>query len=131
MVLSVMAGQIDRWQPTELVSMLLSPGARQVVNSWLKTDVFLDEQHHPRMLLSMPHDPQSFADLVQAANPNLVPAVVLNELLRKGIVESLESRHVLLKRSTYAPLVEKGTDHVGDYDTDSDFDNRRRRHSDS
>lgn len=92
-----------RWQPTGLVTTLLSPGARQVVRCWLVAEDYLDEHHHPRMLLSSPDAPSPFADMVHCANPNLVPAVVLGELLRKGIVESLDSGHILLRRSAYAP----------------------------
>jgi len=84
-----------RWQPTGLVTTLLSPGARQVIRCWLGTGDFLDEQHQPRMLLALAEGDD--------ANPDLVSAVVLNELLRKGIVEALESGYVLLKRSAYAP----------------------------
>ncbi|MBY6033278.1 hypothetical protein KUV59_08870 [Marinobacter daepoensis] len=131
MVLTVTAGQPGRWQPTELVSMLLSSGARQVVSQWLRCNDFLDEQHHPRMLPSTPHDPDSFADLVEATNPDLVPGVVLGELLRKGIVESLDSGHVLLKRSAYAPRGDKGCNDYGSYDDFSDVDTLRRRHNDT
>ena len=92
-----------RWQPTGLVTTLLSPGARQVINCWLGTGDFLDEQHQPRILLALAEGDDAFTDLVRCANPDLVSAVVLNELLRKGIVEALESGHVLLKRSAYAP----------------------------
>lgn len=91
MALNVPTGQPPpRWQTTELVSMLLSPGARQVVRYWLSSEHFLDEQKHPKVVLATPpHEPpHSFVDLVQIANPNLVPSVVLAELLRKGIVET-------------------------------------------
>ncbi len=95
-----------KWQPTGLVTTLLSPGARQVIRCWLGPFGFLDEQQHPRMLLARINDPGTFGDLVRTANSNLAPAVVLNELLRKGIVETLESGHVLLRRSAYAPATE-------------------------
>ncbi|WP_138435314.1 hypothetical protein [Marinobacter shengliensis] len=96
----------SKWQPTGLVTTLLSPGARQVIRCWLGPFGFLDEQQHPRMLHSIINEPGTFGDLVRTANSNLAPAVVLNELLRKGIVETLESGHVLLRRSAYAPATE-------------------------
>lgn len=80
----------SKWQPTGLVTTLLSPGARQVIRCWLGPFGFLDEHDHPRMLLSALNEPGTFWDLVQTANSNLVPAVVLNELLRKGMVETGE-----------------------------------------
>lgn len=103
MSLNHLDSQSSKWHPTGLVTTLLSPGARQVIRCWLGPFGFLDEQHHPRMLLSMINEPGTFPDLVRTANSNLVPAVVLNELLRKGIVETLESGHILLRRSAYAP----------------------------
>ncbi|HAX11440.1 MAG TPA: hypothetical protein DCX68_15520, partial [Marinobacter hydrocarbonoclasticus] len=63
--------------------------------------------------------------------PNLVPSVVLAELLRKGIVETLESGHVLLKRSAYAPWGATGSLSLGNYDDFVDIDKLRRRHNDS
>ncbi|ERS85982.1 MULTISPECIES: hypothetical protein [Marinobacter] len=131
MALNVPTGQPPRWQTTELVSMLLSPGARQVVRYWLSSEHFLDEQKHPKVVLATPHEPHSFVDLVQIANPNLVPSVVLAELLRKGIVETLESGHVLLKRSAYAPWGATGSLSLGNYDDFVDIDKLRRRHNDS
>ncbi|KPQ27566.1 MAG: hypothetical protein HLUCCX14_14325 [Marinobacter excellens HL-55] len=92
-----------RWQPTELVTTLLSSGARQVIRCWLSPSRFLDEQHHPKMLLSQINDTDTFSDLVHTANGNLAPAVILNELLRKGIVETVGNGYILLRRSAYAP----------------------------
>ena len=123
MALNVPTGQPPRWQTTELVSMLLSPGARQVVRYWLSSEHFLDEQKHPKVVLATPHEPHSFVDLV--------PSVVLAELLRKGIVETLESGHVLLKRSAYAPWGATGSLSLGNYDDFVDIDKLRRRHNDS
>lgn len=106
MILKVASGQPPRWQPTGLVTTLLSPGARQVIRCWLGSESYQDEQHHPRMVLALSDEPGAFPALVRLANPSLVSAVVLSELLRKGIVETLESGHVLLRRSAYAPTNE-------------------------
>lgn len=121
----------SRWQPTGLVTTLLSPGARQVVRCWLSPSGFLDEQQHPKILLSLINEPGTFADLVRTANANLVPAVVLNELLRKGIVEPLESGHILLRRSAYAPANEQeDSQPETEPDNTLDSDPPRRRFND-
>lgn len=122
--------QDSRWQPTELVTTLLSSGARQVVRCWLSPSCFLDEHHHPRMLLSQVNEAGDFSDLVRTANANLVPAVILNELLRKGIVETVESGHILLRRSAYAPVNEQNTQPGADFDDTFDLHPPRRRFND-
>lgn len=124
------SSQQARWQPTGLVTTLLSAGARQVVRCWLGSDRFLDEHHHPRMILALADDPDTFPELVHAANPNLVSAVVLNELLRKGIVEKLESGHVLLRRSAYAPVNENEPEGVTNEETAFTVTSLRRRYND-
>ncbi len=130
MALNLSNSQPARWQPTELVNTLLSPGARQVIRCWLGPSGFLDDHHHPRMLLSLINEPGSFPDLVHAANANLVPAVVLNELLRKGIVETLESGHILLRRSAYAPSGQQGSQPPEDVEDTFGFNPPRRRFND-
>lgn len=94
---------ICRWEPTELASTILSASSRQVIRAWISSREFLDDQHDPVMLTTDSHGEPSFGKLVRHTNPELAPAVVLNELLRKGVVESLESGHLLLRRSVYAP----------------------------
>ncbi|MGC8120145.1 hypothetical protein [Marinobacter sp. VGCF2001] len=130
MALTVPSAKKARWQTTDLVRMLLSAGARQVVSNWVKNEDYLDDQHQPRILLNLPHDPHSFIKLVKSANPNLVPAVVLSELLRKGIAESLECGHVLLKRSAYVPLGEYDS-RDGEFEPFQSFGNARRRYNDT
>ncbi|WP_298448741.1 DUF6502 family protein [Marinobacter sediminicola] len=92
---------VCRWEPTELASTILSSPSREVVRHWISALGFLDENLHP-VLLSMNHLKEpSFSQLVQAVNPGLSSSVVLNELLRKGVVEQLDSGQILLRRSTY------------------------------
>jgi hypothetical protein len=55
------------------------------------------------MLMMNNHATTSFRNLVLTTNPDLAPAVVLNELLRKGVVETLDSGYLMLRRSVYAP----------------------------
>lgn len=94
---------ICRWEPTELASTILSSSSRQVIRSWISSNEFLDEHHDPVMLLMDNHATDSFRSLVQATNPDFSPTVVLNELLRKGVVEPLDSGYLMLRRSIYAP----------------------------
>ncbi|GGC59900.1 hypothetical protein GCM10011362_05400 [Marinobacter halophilus] len=82
------------------------------------------------MLLSLINEPGTFTDLVRTANDNLVPAVVLNELLRKGIVETLESGHIMLRRSAYAPANELNAQPEADYDDTFGLHPPRRRFND-
>lgn len=94
---------IRRWEPTELASTILSASSRQVIRAWISSNEFLDEHHDPVMLLLDNHATNSFRNLVQATNPDFAPTVVLNELLRKGVVEPLDSGYLMLRRSVYAP----------------------------
>ncbi|WP_100638423.1 DUF6502 family protein [Marinobacter salexigens] len=92
---------VCRWEPTVLASTLLSAPSREVIKHWISAVAFLDENQHPVLLSMNSQNEPTFSQLVQAANPKLAPSVVLNELLRKGIVEQLDSGQVLLRRSTY------------------------------
>ncbi|HBX39137.1 MAG TPA: hypothetical protein DEG64_01260 [Marinobacter adhaerens] len=94
---------IRRWEPTELASTILSASSRQVIRSWISSSEFLDEHHDPVMLLMDNYATDSFRSLVQATNPDFSPTVVLNELLRKGVVEPLDSGYLMMRRSIYAP----------------------------
>ena len=94
---------ICRWEPTELASTILSAPSRQVIRAWISSREFLDEQHDPVMLMMDSQGELSFSRLVRQTNPDFAPAVVLNELLRKGVVEPLDSGYLLLRRSVYAP----------------------------
>lgn len=92
---------VCRWEPTELASTILSAPSREVVSHWISAMTFLDENLHPLLLAANNQNEPSFNQLVQAVNPEFAPSVVLNELLRKGVVEQLDNGHVLLRRSTY------------------------------
>jgi hypothetical protein len=94
-------GFVRRWEPTELASTILSAPGREVVSHWISAVAFLDENQHPVLLAVNNQSEPSFSQLVLAVNPDFAPSVVLNELLRKGVVEQLDSGHVLLRRSTY------------------------------
>ncbi len=89
------------WQPTELVSKLLSKGARDVVGYWISQKRFLGENSQPRPLPLGSSEGQDFNSLISQVNPYLVPAVIANELLRKGIVEQQDNGSLLLRRSAY------------------------------
>lgn len=99
------------WQPTELVITLLSANAREVVQRWISSSRFLDASNQPVLLPMASSDEAGFSALVGSVSHDLVPTVIFNELLRKGIVEQHESGCVLLRRSAYIPEVphEEGT----------------------
>ncbi|RBW48526.1 hypothetical protein [Marinobacter sp. F3R11] len=92
---------VCRWEPTELANAVLSAAGREVVSYWISALAFLDENQHPVLLALSGQSEPTFRELVQSVNPDFAPSVVLNELLRKGVVEQLDSGHVLLRRSTY------------------------------
>ncbi|GGE55410.1 hypothetical protein GCM10011533_04810 [Streptosporangium jomthongense] len=92
---------IYRWEPTELASTILSAPGREVVSHWISAVAFLDENEHPVLLGTDNQSEPTFSQLVQAVNPEFAPSVILNELLRKGVVEQIDDGHVLLRRSTY------------------------------
>ncbi len=98
---SSQSGFVRRWEPTELASTILSAPSREVVSHWITALAFLDENRHPVMLAMNNQSERTFSQLVQAVDPDFAPSLVFNELLRKGVVEQLDSGHVLLRRSTY------------------------------
>jgi len=91
------------WQPTELVSMLLSRGARDVVTHWITDERFLNDAHQPRSLSFSGSGHSEFDDLVRQAGLHLAAVIIYSELVRKGIVEQDDSGNLLLRRSTYIP----------------------------
>lgn len=91
------------WQLTELVRTLLSASAREVVWHWVSSKRFLDANNEPTLLPMAGSDEAGFTNLVGQVNRDLAPAVIFNELLRKGIVEQHESGCLLLRRSAYVP----------------------------
>lgn len=94
-------GFVRRWEPTELARIILSAPSREVVSHWITALAFLDENQHPVMLAMNNQSEPTFSQLVQAVDSGFASSVVLNELLRKGVVEQIGSGHVLLRRSTY------------------------------
>lgn len=94
-----------QWDLAEMAYTILSPSARQILKYWIRCPEFLDESQHPIILGTVtPTSGESwgFQSLVREVNPLLAPAVILNELRRKHIVEMLDNGQVLLKRSAYA-----------------------------
>ena len=123
---------ICRWEPTELASTILSASSRQVIRSWISSKEFLDEHHDPVMLLMDSHATNSFSNLVQATDPDFAPTVVLNELLRKGVVEPLDSGYLMLRRSVYAPSQPRlPTEARGDQVSEFEDEMPRRRFNDA
>lgn len=104
------------WQPTELVTTLLSASAREVVRHWISSARFLDANDEPTLLVATGTEETGFSALVGQVSRDLVPAVILNELLRKGIVEQYEEDRLLLRRSAYVPDVPYAGDPVAGQD---------------
>lgn len=96
-------GKCRRWEPTELAVTLLSKGALQVVRQWISCAAFLDHHDDPMMLAMAGGSEGGFIRLVYRANRELPPAVILKELLGKGIVEQHVSGKLLLRRIAYVP----------------------------
>lgn len=92
---------VCRWEPAELASTILSAPSRDVVSHWISAMAFLDVNLHPVQLAMNHQSEPTFSQLVQAVNLGFAPSVVLNELLRKDVVEQLGGGHVLLRRSAY------------------------------
>lgn len=91
------------WLPTELVSTLLSKGARDVVSHWIADGQFLDDAHQPRSLSFAGSEHSEFNVLVRQVGLHLAPVIIHSELLRKGIVEQDDSGSLMLRRSAYIP----------------------------
>lgn len=94
-------GFVCRWEPAELACTILSAPSREVVSYWISALTFLDENQHPVVLATSSHGDLNFNQLVREVNPGYAAPVILNELLRKGVVEQSGSDQVLLRRSTY------------------------------
>ncbi|OZB05185.1 MAG: hypothetical protein B7X58_14280, partial [Marinobacter sp. 34-60-7] len=60
-----------RWEPTGLVTTLLSSGARNVICCWLELSRFRDETDHPKMLPVEKQETGTFQALVHEAGDNL------------------------------------------------------------
>lgn len=104
-----MTTMVTPWQPSDLVSALLSQSARDVVRHWISQKPFLGDDNQPRSLYPDNSDGIDFNNLVKRVSPHLVPAVIRNELLRKGVVELHDNDCLLLRRIAFvvgAPSVE-------------------------
>lgn len=98
-----MDSMVARWRITELVETLLSPGTREVVQTWLGDHRFLDKQGDPAMLSLVETEKPEFGQLVQKTNQRLEVNNVFMELTRLGLVEQLDSGYLMLRRSAYGP----------------------------
>lgn len=98
---SSQAGSADGWELAESVGIILSPAAYEVARYWVTAADFLDENGHPAMLAMRAQSEPGFYQLVEAVHLAVPSCDVLDELLRKGVAEQLESHHVLLRRSAY------------------------------
>lgn len=116
------------WQPTDLVTTLLSAGAREVVRRWISSP-FLDANNHPTLLPLASSDEAGFNALVELVNRDLVPSVIFNELLRKGIVEQHVSGYLLLRRSAYVPEVPHEDGMIPDIEEEMEAGRALRRRS--
>lgn len=93
----------SHWQPAESLSVILTSGACDVIRHWISNAEYLDEYNEPVVIPAVMGDEPGFGRLVRAANNHLSPISVLGELLRKGIVEQLDSSQLFLRHSAYVP----------------------------
>lgn len=91
------------WETTELVDLLLSPGAREVLNCWLTDTRFLDENLEPALLPLAEEGGTGLLNLVIRPGKELSPARLLDELLDSGLVEQAALGIFLLRRAAYMP----------------------------
>ncbi|WP_150910541.1 hypothetical protein [Marinobacter halotolerans] len=91
------------WQPAELVNALLSRPCRNVIRHWIRNEHFLGADNEPRLLRAYGDKENGFDRLVYQCDSLLSPAVVRNELLRKGVVELTDDDRIMLRRSAYVP----------------------------
>ena len=91
------------WETTELVDLLLSPDAREVLNCWLTESRFLDENFEPALLPLSDENGCGLLNLVMGVDKDLSPARVLDELLDSGLVDQAAVGIFLLRRAAYMP----------------------------
>ncbi|WP_152205115.1 hypothetical protein [Marinobacter changyiensis] len=91
------------WETTELVELLLSPDAREVLNSWLTDTRFLDDNLEPALLPLSEDGGTGLLNLVIRTGKGFAPARLLDELLNSGLVEQATMGFFLLRRSAYMP----------------------------
>ncbi len=75
--------------------------AERVLTSWISDPLFLDEKGDPR-ILSFEGD-NSFSELVRLYSGDMTPRAVLDELVRVGNVEHMDSGEVRLLSRGYLP----------------------------
>lgn len=93
---------VNYWQPAELLTVILTSGACDVIRYWVSSAEYLNEHNEPIMLPAVMGDEPGFGRLVRAANNYLSPITILGELLCKGVVEQLDDNsQLLLRRSAY------------------------------
>lgn len=95
--------RFQSWETTELVDLLLSPEAKDVLSCWLTDTRFLDESLEPALLPLAEEDGTGLLDLVMRTDKELSAARVFNELLDSGLVEQAAAGIFLLRRAAYMP----------------------------
>lgn len=95
--------RFQSWETTELVDLLLSPEAKDVLSCWLTDTRFLDENFEPALLPLAQEDGTGLLDLVMRAGKDISAVRVLNELLDSGLVEQATVGIFLLRRAAYMP----------------------------
>ncbi len=76
--------------------------AARVIATWVSTSRYLDMHRRPKCLpLNATGNRPSFESLVRETRADMRPNVILDELLRVGVVEALDGDKVKLLRSAY------------------------------
>ncbi|MEX0604966.1 MAG: hypothetical protein WD623_05200 [Marinobacter sp.] len=91
------------WETTELVELLLSPYAREVLSCWLTDLQFLDENLEPALLPFTDEAGGGLLNLVERVVNGHSSARILEELLDSGLVEQAAVGIFLLRRAAYVP----------------------------
>lgn len=86
--------------------MLLTNGpinrAKQVLSGWIRDSDFLDENKNPK-ILSLKHTDISFETLVGRYSGDITSRAILDELIRVGAAEKVDSDFVKLKQEALIP----------------------------
>jgi len=80
--------------------------AARVVAGWVRDKDYSDAHGNPKVLSLQDGDTQesgSFAELVRRFSGDIPFRAVLDELLRVGVVEMLDDKHIRLKTRAYVP----------------------------
>ncbi len=86
--------------------------ATQIISRWTTESVYRDDAGVPRLLPRASAEPEvvSFESLVRSLNTDIRPRVVLDELVRLGVVELAADDHVCLRADAFVP--ESGSDEL-------------------